>query len=178
MNSAQIASNTGLGIASEAIRIVVEPNTFVFIGGRTSHCSSWGGPMATHRKDHVLAHDNRTYLSFQPVKDKTAYIPLFESTNSGSVFENSGYARDFRATKAGGRPWTLIFLVSTSLSLLAQIHTKDEGDNDCQDITLTVALIGASKAITLPTGIAPLSNGSGIPKISVSTTQIILVWAL
>ncbi|KAJ7230362.1 hypothetical protein GGX14DRAFT_410535 [Mycena pura] len=144
-----MASDTGLGIASEAIRIVVEPNTFVVIGGTalggyTQRLTVLRGAdqWQLTGQDRVLTNDNTNYLSFQPVNKKEAYIFLFEAAKSGSDFMDSEYARDFKATKH----------VVPNFATYYTIHTEDGGDTDFHDITLTVALIGASKDGNPPTG--------------------------
>ncbi|KAJ7733906.1 hypothetical protein B0H16DRAFT_1578561 [Mycena metata] len=161
-----MASDTGLGIANDAIRIVVQPNTFVIIGGTalgryTQRLTVLRGAdqWQLTGQDQVLTHDNTRYLSFQPVQEKSAYIFLFEAAKSGSDFMDSEYARDFKATKH----------VVPHFATYYTIHTEDGGDDDFHDITLTVALIGASKGSNVPTGVAPIASGS--PNAAVSTTQ-------
>ncbi|KAJ7195118.1 hypothetical protein GGX14DRAFT_575888 [Mycena pura] len=98
---------SGFGIANEVIRIVVEPNTFMIVGGTAlgrytqrltvlREADEW----RLNELDKVLIYDRTRYLSFVPVNKTVAYILLFES--SGQDLENaeSQYARDFKSTKA------------------------------------------------------------------------------
>ncbi|KAJ7195119.1 hypothetical protein GGX14DRAFT_677562 [Mycena pura] len=143
-----MAFDMSLGIASEAIRIVVEPNTFVLIGG-----TSLSGRLTVLRgadqwqlagQDQALTHDNKPYLSFQPVEEKVAYLLLLETAQSGSSnFVDAEYARDFKATKH----------VVPNFATYYTIHVADEAD---ESFTLTIALIGASKAA----GVAPIASES------------------
>ncbi|KAJ7120317.1 hypothetical protein C8R44DRAFT_737138 [Mycena epipterygia] len=158
-----MASDKSLGIASEAIRIVVEPNTFVIIGGTalggdTKRLTVLRGAdqWQLTGQDQVLTHENTTYLSFQPVNEKIAYIFLLEAAKSGADFVESEYARDFKATKH----------VVPDFATYYTIHTEDgEGNN----FHLTVALIGASKGNNALTGVATITSES--PSVTASTGQ-------
>ncbi|KAJ7452977.1 hypothetical protein B0H11DRAFT_2072118 [Mycena galericulata] len=161
-----MASDKSLGIASEAIRIVVEPNTFVIIGGTalggdTKRLTVLRGAdqWQLTGEDQVLTHENMTYLSFQPVNEKIAYIFLLEAAKSGTDFVESEYARDFKATKH----------VVPDFATYYTIHTEDGEGNNFHDITLTVALIGASKGNNARTGVAPITSES--PSVAASTRQ-------
>ncbi|KAF7341336.1 hypothetical protein MVEN_01870100 [Mycena venus] len=99
------------------------------------------------------------HLSFQPIKEKAAYIFWFETAKSGSDFMESEYARDFKATKH----------VVPNFATYYTIHSEDKGADGFHEISLTVALIGASKASNMPTGVAPFASGS--PNVGVSITQ-------
>ncbi|KAJ7718572.1 hypothetical protein DFH07DRAFT_1011702 [Mycena maculata] len=161
-----MASDTGLGIASNAIRIVVQPNTFIIIGGTalgryTQRLTVIRGADEWQftEKDQVLTHDNATYLTFQPVQEKSAYIFFLQAAKSGSDVMDLEYARNFKATKH----------VVPHFATYYTIYTENGGDDGVRDITLTVALIGASKGSSVPTGIAPIASGS--PNAAVSTTQ-------
>ncbi|KAJ7733901.1 hypothetical protein B0H16DRAFT_156997 [Mycena metata] len=162
----RMASDTGLGIASDAIRIVVQPNTFVIIGGTalgryTQRLTVIRGADKWQftEQNQVLTHDNTTYLTFQPVQEKSAYIFFLQAAESGSDSMDSEYARKFKATKH----------VVPHFATYYTIHTENGEDNDFRDITLTVALIGASKGSNVPTGVAPIASGS--PNAAVSPPQ-------
>ncbi|KAJ6609586.1 hypothetical protein B0H10DRAFT_2063623 [Mycena sp. CBHHK59/15] len=148
-----MVSDASLGVASEVIRIVAEPNTFVVIagtalGGYTQRVTVIGetGQWQLTGEDKILLYTNKErYLRFLPEPKKRAYILLFEASKSGNDFADSEYARDFKSTKK----------VIPNFATYYTIHTEDGGDTDYHDVTLTVALIGASKAGVVPNGVHP-----------------------
>ncbi|KAJ7450942.1 hypothetical protein B0H11DRAFT_2289117 [Mycena galericulata] len=140
-----MGSDPGFGVASEVIRIVVEPNTFVIIGGTA--LGAYTQRLTVLREadewqliglDKVLIYDRTSYLSFGPFSETVAYIFLFESSSQGGEFEESEYARDFKSTKH----------VVPNFATYYTIHAKDGSDNDSHNITLSVALISATKSRT------------------------------
>ncbi|KAJ7120318.1 hypothetical protein C8R44DRAFT_737139 [Mycena epipterygia] len=150
-----MGSDPGFGVASEVIRIVVEPNTFVIIGGTA--LGAYTQRLTVLREadewqliglDKVLIYDRTSYLSFGPVSETVAYILLFESSSQGGEFEESEYGRDFKSTKHVVPNFATYYTCMVPQLPYSQIHTKDGGDNDLHNITLSVALIGATKGRT------------------------------
>ncbi|KAJ6559353.1 hypothetical protein B0H10DRAFT_2119591 [Mycena sp. CBHHK59/15] len=158
-----MVSDASLGVASEVIRIVAEPNTFVVIAG-----TALGG--YTQRvTDKILLYTNKErYLRFLPEPKKRAYILLFEASKSGNDFADSEYARDFKSTKK----------VIPNFATYYTIHTEDGGDTDYHDVTLTVALIGTGGTgnpdVSVTTSgtdanVSVTTQGPGMPNVSVNT---------
>ncbi|KAJ7718571.1 hypothetical protein DFH07DRAFT_947282 [Mycena maculata] len=145
-----MGSDPGFGVASEVIRIVVEPNTFVIIGGTAlgghAQCltilretDAW--PLIG--LDNVLMYDSlASYLSFAPVNKTVAYVLLFEPLRQGPELGELEYARDFESTKH----------IVPNFATYYTIHTKNGSDSGC---TLSVALIGATKGRAKSNGAEP-----------------------
>ncbi|KAF7341309.1 hypothetical protein MVEN_01867200 [Mycena venus] len=139
-------SDPGFGVASEVIRIVVEPNTFMIIGGTAlgeytqrltilREADEW---QLIGLQKVLICDRTRRCLSFAPVEKTVTYILLFESASQGSEFVESEYTRDFKSTKH----------IIPNFATYYTIHTENGSDDRFPDITLSVALIAATKGGT------------------------------
>ncbi|KAJ7479407.1 hypothetical protein B0H11DRAFT_1916406 [Mycena galericulata] len=134
--------DTGLGIAGEVLRIIVEPNTFVAIAG-----TSLGGSMKQRvtitkdNTDYLLGGDGKVLmlndsasdcLTFLPTTQRTSLFIVFEAAKrKGGDYIASAVHPDYKQTKH----------IIDGFATYYTFHSEDGGDNDYNDCTLAVALI-------------------------------------
>ncbi|KAJ7733900.1 hypothetical protein B0H16DRAFT_1731995 [Mycena metata] len=159
LSNAKLSNTTtsnALGTAGEVIRIVVEPDTLVIIGGTatgsvTQRVTVLG--VLGEEKKWVLSGENNILtvegsedpcLTFPPSDKKASYILLFESDTGGSDFNDAEVAPDYKANKH----------IVEGFATYYTFHAEQGDDQDYHDITLSVVLIGATKP-----GVGPSTNG-------------------
>ncbi|KAJ7230363.1 hypothetical protein GGX14DRAFT_553849 [Mycena pura] len=127
--------STGLGNAGEVIRIVVEPDTLVIIGGTATGSVRQRVTVLSNEKQWLLSGENNILmlegseyrcLTFPPCDKKAAFILLFESGNEESDLNDAEHIVDGFAT-------------------YYTFHAEQGDDQDYHDTTLSVVLIGATK---------------------------------
>ncbi|KAJ7450944.1 hypothetical protein B0H11DRAFT_2246521 [Mycena galericulata] len=101
--------SNALGTAGEVIRIVVEPETLVIIGGtatgsvtqRVTVLGNEGDKWVLSGENSVLTVEGseEQCLTFSPGDKKASFILLFESGMRGSDFNDAEVAPDYKANK-------------------------------------------------------------------------------
>ncbi|KAJ7120316.1 hypothetical protein C8R44DRAFT_877755 [Mycena epipterygia] len=139
--------SNALGTAGEVIRIVVEPDTLVIIGGTaTGSVTQRVTVLGNEGEKWVLSGENSVLtveeseeqcLTFSPSDKKASFILLFESGMHGSDFNDAEVAPDYKANKH----------VVDGFATYYTFHAEQGDDQDYHDTTLSVVLIGATKPI-------------------------------
>ncbi|KAF7341337.1 hypothetical protein MVEN_01870200 [Mycena venus] len=137
-------TSNALGNAGEVIRIVVEPDTLVIIGGTATGSVMQRVTVLSNEGKWVLSGENDVLtlegsedqcLTFPPCEKKGSFILLFESGTQGSDFNDAEVAPDYKANKH----------VVEGFATYYTFHAEQGDDQDYHDTTLSVALIGATK---------------------------------